>query len=698
MRAGLYFCRIAKLTVLLLCSWLSAAQAPVDSLPPLRPEPDADLIEDFIQNNEDENGFDFNTVFEALEGFRSSPLNLNKAGAEELKELLLLTDLQINNLLAHRQNHGKLISIYELQSISGFDLSTIKRLLPYVRVDGGLDDLRLSVGQMFSEGSNELFLRWFRVLEEERGFKRDNFLGDRNRYYVRYKHRYANRLSVGFTAEKDPGEEFFKGSNQQGFDYYSAHLYLRDYNSWLKSLAVGDFTASFGQGLLLYSGFGYGKSPRTMDIKRTRRAILPYSSVNENNYFRGLATTIQITPKIEVTAFASFNRRDGNIVQLDTLDNEEQVSSFTSLQQTGLHRTEAEIEDKNAVTSSSYGASIKYKTDAWHIAWNNIHHHFRQPFEFTPQAYNRFFFKGNNNFSSSVDYSFLYRNYNFFGETAISDNGSIAAVHGLIMSMSQRMNLALLHRHFPKDYQSLAANPFAETTGARNETGFYVGLEYLPSNRWRLNAYADVYRHPWLRFNADAPSRGYEYRIRLTYFRKRQMESWLEFRTETKQINRPNNESRLNTLADFRLTQFRWHLSQKVSKSIELRTRVHGGFDNGITGETLKGILVYQDIVFKPLRFPLSFTSRFALFDTDGFNVRFYTYENDLTYTFSVPAYFDQGSRFYINVRYKGIRKLTIEARYARSYWPNLEQIGSGNNLIEGNGRSTVSGQVIWRF
>ncbi|MBK8472078.1 MAG: hypothetical protein IPL33_07835 [Sphingobacteriales bacterium] len=56
--------------------------------------------------------------------------------------------------------------------------------------------------------------------------------------YARYRYKYGNKISYGITAEKDPGEPFFKGANAQGFDFYSAHLYLRDIGIF-KHIALG---------------------------------------------------------------------------------------------------------------------------------------------------------------------------------------------------------------------------------------------------------------------------------------------------------------------------------------------------------------------------------------------------------------------------------------------------------------------------
>jgi len=52
-----------------------------------------------------------------------------------LQALHLLSDIQISNLTDHIIKYGKLITIYELQTIDGFDLQTIRKLLPYIKVN-----------------------------------------------------------------------------------------------------------------------------------------------------------------------------------------------------------------------------------------------------------------------------------------------------------------------------------------------------------------------------------------------------------------------------------------------------------------------------------------------------------------------------------------------------------------------------------
>ena len=693
-----------RLLLILLFFYPLAAWAQVDSL---QQPPDAaqQVIEDFLQNTDSEGSFDFNTIFEELQNYQDNPINLNEADEEELQNLQLLSDIQILEFLNYRRTTGELLSLYELQAVPSFDLQIIRAILPYVSVNKGLDDYQQSILQMLGSGQNELYLRWSRILEEQKGYTPlaegqtgQRYLGDPNQFYLRFKHSYSNKLSLGITAEKDRGEEFFTGSNKQGFDFYSAHLFLKDYNRTIKAIAIGDYQVSFGQGLILFSGFGAGKSSYVMNIKRNARTLRPYTSVNESNFQRGAAVTLAFGDHLEVTALASYRQRDGNVLEQDTSDVDQDIRQASSLDIDGLHRTPNEIEDENVIGQQTFGGRLRWKGDRGHIALNALYEQIDAELSATERPYNRFYFRGDRLFNASLDYSFIFQNYNFFGETAVSDNGAIATINGLLMGLDRKVDLAILLRHFPRNYQALFPNPLAEGTNARNETGLYLGLEVRPHRFWKISAYFDAWTFPWLRFDVDAPSRGYEYRARLTYFRKRDLEVYVEVRNETKERNIGVIDRKNDFILPNQAFQTRLHFSKKVNKSVELRSRIDVGFASNDINTTQRGFVIYQDVIYKPIGFPLSFTTRFALTDTDGFNARYYSFENNLLYTFSIPAYYNRGSRFYINLRYKGIRNLTLEARIAQTYWRNQDTFGSGLEEIQGPRRTQVSAQVKYKF
>ncbi len=691
--------KLAPLLFFILCSLVTTAQT--DSLATLSQE---DLLEFFAAGEDEESSFDYNDIFERLDYLRRRPLNLNRADDAALSDFPFLNELQRAALLEYRRTAGDFISIYELQAVPGFDLGTIRQLLPFVKVSepGLLDEPFFGETR---ESRSQLLMRWARTLEARRGFTvppddslANRYLGDRNRLYLRYKYTQPNRLSFGITAEKDAGEEFFKGSNKQGFDFYSAHLFFQNPMKGVHAVALGDYSVSMGQGLIIFQGFAPRKSALTTHVKRSGRNLRPYSSVNEFDFFRGMAASVSLAKNLELLGFASIRRRDANLEEPEEVSPDEPVLNFiSSLQTSGLHRTRLEIADEGAIRQTSAGAILKWQKRRYHIAFNGLYEHLDKPLQRNPALYNQFYFNGNQLLNFSIDYAYTFRNFHFFGETARSDNGALATLNGLLLALDRRIDLILLHRDFARDYQSLNAKPFAEAGGGANEKGVYLGLQFQFDKQWRLNAYYDIYRHPWLRFRVDAPSAGQEWLTRLTYTKRRKMEAYLQVRQETKEQNADAESGKFDELVPVRLFQARLHFSYQLSKSLEWRSRLDAGFSE-TAGERSTGIVLYQDLLYRAIGSPVSFSTRFAIFDTDGYQVRYYAYERDVLNDFSIPAYYDRGTRFYLNMGYRISRQWRLEARYARSYFTNLSAIGSGLDEINGQSRSDVKLQLRLEF
>lgn len=338
-------------------------------------------LENVAEGSTDEEA-DYTTLTEVLVYSNENPINLNKTNREELQALQLLSDIQINNLLSHIEKNGKLITIYELQGISGFDLQTIQKILPYVKVTDNFSSAHFAPKEMFKNGQHTIVFRYGRTLEDQTGFsdidsaslyksQNSRYIGSPDKLYARYRFTYGTNVSWGITAEKDQGELFLKnkqkfnydwyekglnGNQKSGFDFYSAHFYLKNVK-FIKALAIGDYQATFGQGLTIWSGQGFGKSSEIMTSKKSGRGISPYASVDENRFMRGIATTLGYK-KIEITGFYSRKHVDANVS--DTTDTGE-TAQISSLQETGYHSTVSEIADKDAILQTIYGGNISYK-------------------------------------------------------------------------------------------------------------------------------------------------------------------------------------------------------------------------------------------------------------------------------------------------------------------------------------------------
>lgn len=663
-------------------------------------------IEAIVENLDEGVELDYTTLFDELSFRLDHPLDLNKASEQELRQLYMLSDLQILSLFTHLKEFGDLEDIHELQAIKGWDLVTIYFVLPFVKVGAGLEADKWTLKGLAEEGTHDLFIRYTRVLEEQRGFSsispeelaenpNQRYLGSPDKLYTRYRFRYRNNLSIGLTAEKDAGEEFFTGTQKQGFDFYSAHVYYED-KGWLRKVALGDYQAQFGQGLTLWSGLAFGKSPFLTTAKRNAIGIRPYTAVDENLFFRGAAVTLG-KGKTELTLLYSQKDIDANIIANDTTDSEV-LLTVSSFQLSGFHRTENELFDRDAIGEKHIGGNLAYKSRRFSIGATAVASEWDADVERNLQLYNQFEFNQSQNFVGGVDYNFILRNMNFFGETSVSQNGGVATVNGLLMALDKRLSMAIVQRKFDRDFQNTYASAFAERSRPNNESGVYVGIEFSPVRKWQFTGYVDQFKFPWLSFLADAPTTGHEYLMQLTHKPSRGSEFYIRWRKRQKNRNTTVVEAPIDFPVQWNQENFRAHAAYKVHPNLTFKTRVEWTRYQLDGGERENGFLLYQDLVFKKIGTPYNFTLRYALFDTDSYNSRIYAYENDVLYFFSIPAYNNSGSRFFVVSKIHLAKGVDLWLRYARWMYLDTTQINSGLNEIQGNTKSEVRLQLRLRF
>jgi hypothetical protein len=308
------------------------------------------------------------TQWQQLAYLQKHPLNLNAATDNELKALRLLTDLQIGNFLMYRQQLGALIHIYELQAIPGWDVTTIKRLLPYVTVSDQ-KSITARLGERFSHGEQTALLRFAATVNNSPEHKKqtDTYLGSPAAVLFRYKYNYKNLLQYGLTGDKDAGEQFFKGVQKNGFDFYSFHFFARKLGI-IQSLAIGDFTVGFGQGLIQWQGMAFKKSAEVLMIKRQGPALQPYNSAGEYNFHRGIGITLQ-KKTAQLTLFGSVRKLSANLVSDSALSGVENISSILTM---GYYRTAAELNDRYNVQCITAGGSVKVANNRSHIGINAV--------------------------------------------------------------------------------------------------------------------------------------------------------------------------------------------------------------------------------------------------------------------------------------------------------------------------------------
>ncbi|MGC4103067.1 ComEA family DNA-binding protein [Ferruginibacter sp.] len=662
---------------------------------PVVPATQEQQMESMAESNAQEELED-DSYLQQMQQYLKDPVNLNYAGADELRELGLLDPLRVEQLLIYRNVFGKFIDIYELQAVPGWNVELLRKLKPFITVEQR-SNIAATFAQRIGKGEHSLLLRTGQVLERSKGYLADtatNFYpGSPQKLLLRYKYQFKNLLQYGILGEKDAGEQFFKGNQKQGFDFYSFHLFIRNAGR-IKALALGDFTVNLGQGLIQWQSMAFKKSVAVLNAKREATVLRPYNAAGEINFHRGIGITVGKN-KWEATAFISYRKIDGNFVHDSLLVAEDFISS---LQTSGYHRTQSELADKGIQQQLAMGGNISYRFKKLRIGFNTIQYKFKLPLQKEAEPYNLYALTGKTLGNSSFDYSYTHQNMHFFGELAITNHFDKAFINGLLLSAAPEVDLCFLYRDISPAYQSLYSTAFTENSTPTNEKGFYMGIAVRPASAWTINAYADFYKFPWLKFGVNAPAAGTEYLMQVSYKPNKQVEAYTSFRSGIATANDAAGSMPLTSLATSTKLNWRSQFSFQLSPQTSISSRVELTNLNKKTTNAEQGSLVWLSIFHKPARLPLSINARWLYFETDSYNSRIYTYENDLLYYFSIPAFYDKGAKYYININYHINKRLQCWLKWAQTFYKNKTLIGSGLDAINSPVKSEIRVQTVYKF
>lgn len=647
----------------------------------------ADIYDQYAAESEEELP-DPEVFYDELLQLATHPLLLNSANREELERLPFLTPMQVENILYHRYTFGIFTSLYELQLVEGLDMTDIRRMLPFIKLgDGVAESDEVYWWEIRKYGRHELYQRTDFAVETKKGYlpleqtgNTAPYSGDRIYSSLKYRFDFRDRIRFNLTVEKDAGEPWWTGS---GPGFISGSLQLRSFGGFA-NLVVGDFTAGFGQGLVLRQGFRRGKSALATQVINTTAGFKRYASTNEHQFFRGVATSVR---KSDFTfhAFASYRTIDA------TIDD----SLFRSIYTTGLHRTLSEQEKNDRVDQSTAGINITYSRPLYELGFTGVYTRFSQALVPETKPYNQFYFSGLQQFSSGFHYRFRWLLFNIFGETAPAGNNELATVNGLLFSPSSRVSVAMVHRYYPYRFNSLFASSFSAQSRTGNEQGMYIGVEMLPLARWKLTAYADSYRFAWLRYGVDAPSYGNDLLLQLQHEASRKLRLTLRYRYRQAFGSRRLTSNPVVEINSESKWSGRFQLDYTTGL-VEFRNSVEVNQYSGAGTPTI-GYAAWQDVGAGLSTLPLKFSLRYLVFNAPANDNRIYTYEADVLHAFSSPSFSGKGNRLYLVAQYTLAPRVSVWIKASQvRYADGRMQIGSGNEQLEGTKRTEF--HILLRF
>ena len=653
-------------------------------------------FEYWMERNQTEN-IDLTQIQEIWEYHLENPLNLNTVQKEDLTTLDLLSDIQINDLMEHRIKFGSLLTLFELQTLATWDTSFIQLILPFVTLDERSDNPPLTFYELTHKGKIEAITRFQHPVENnwntsinKSNNSSSSYIGNSDYYLTRIRYTYQQKVSFGITAEKDVGEPFFSNINKNGFDFYSSHLQVKA-GRRLKNVIFGDYHVQIGQGLNCWTSFALGKSLELTTSKKNAQVIRPHTSTEENRFFRGVASEFAYK-RFTLLVFASMHRKDASLYA----DSTNQISSVLT---TGYHRTESELARKDRLKENVLGAYLRYDLGTLHLGLASVFMHYSPSINSKVTNYNQFDFRGKQYQSTSVDYSYTYRNLLVFGEFSYVDfSKKTAFLQGVMLALDSKNSVSLLYRNYDKAYETRCNAGFSEGNTVQNETGLYVAFTSVFAKYWSLQAYSDFFKFPWLKQQVSLPSKGVENCMQITWKPSKTLEFYVRCRSQIKEQNSSLITEDLKFLTTVNQSNLRFNLMYKMTDLLEIRSRLEGVSISRLDKQKETGLLFFQDINLTSKSKKSDFILRFVLFDTDSYASRIYSFESNPTYQYSSPAFYGKGIRAYVLVHLTFWKRLDcwVKVGDTRYVITNSNSIDL-NQLIETQ-KKEINIQLRWKI
>ncbi|MCX6267978.1 MAG: helix-hairpin-helix domain-containing protein [Bacteroidetes bacterium] len=612
-----------------------------------------DLIEKSVETMEMDH--DFADLAADLADLSAKPVNLNAAREDELNAIPFLTEQQRRDLLSYITTYGEIFSIYELQSIQGFDTSLIQNIRPYILISPASRVPPPTPKNLIRFGRHDLMVKYEQGFPESLGYlaadsvmgvnPKSQYPGSPQRYYFRYAYSWFDKLQIGIAGEKDPGEQFFRGAQSKGMDFYAAYFCLSNIGI-LKNLTIGNFRVSYGQGLTMGSGLSLGAVPGFSTNIPRATGIRSSLGMSEASYLRGLAATIKFK-RLEISGFASYHPRDGTTISIDSSSSRaEEISSFAT---TGYHRTNLELAKRNVLTELVFGGNVNFTMSpnqqiGFKIGVTGIFYKYSAAVIPPVHPYNQFGFRGNQNMNTGIDFQLRYRGIHFFGEIGRSQNGGMAWLTGAILTPDPRVCITLIYRNYHLTYQNLFSNAFGQNSMNANERGIYTAISAAIHPKVNLSGYIDFFSFPWLKYRVDAPTHGQEFGMILGWQSSRNVLFNIRFYQKNTRSNIASEPNQiLHTLGDFLTRSYRVGFEWLPGNGILLKTRIEVKEAGESSANRPYGYFVYQEAQIKVCKRLENITLRFALFDIPDYTSRIYVYEPEVLYGYSVPAWLTCG-------------------------------------------------------
>ena len=590
-----------------------------------------------LQTDEQTDNATIEELATTIEELSRNPIDLNNADKSELEKLTMLNDFQISSLWNYLEKHRPVLTVYELQTVMGFDSKDVEAVKRFVTCKPVEKEKKFEIRNRVT-----VLEQYGESMIEDSVVSNPNYQGKPTKTLTRWQSDIGEHVRLSATAEKDPYEHFGK----QGFDFYSGSIAIVK-KRYLKKVILGDYSMHFGQGLVAWNGYSFRN---LTDIRKRSEGLIPYKSLDENQFYRGAAVTLG-NKQWDCSFIVSSHLIDGSV---DTVNN-----TVTSLQKTGYHRTLSEIAGKHSVRFSSVGGNVNYKFSKGMLGFTHITHLFDKPMLPSNKAYNMYAFSGKQMSMSGINVFLNFKQADLFGEAAVTELLHKAIVCGGEFQLTGFLQFSMLYRNYHPGYYSFMNSGFSSGSKTSNEQGFYWALRSQIDTVNSIMASVDLYKHPWLQYGMYDVSTGSVTAI--TYERK--LTNTGKILVQYKYYSKPSNDTTTNlqvkTVSQFQENRVKAALYLQLGEQWRFVTQGVCAFASLTSSPS---VFLSQDVdYYYTDKFSLSL--RYAVFEAT-YDSRISVYESDVRVGTSA-AFFGEGDKFYIKANYHLGKNLQFSAKYA---------------------------------
>ena len=637
-------------------------------------------------------------MFEELSFIEQNPINLNAVTRDELMRFPLLSINQANALSDFLEKNRPVYTVFELRNVYMLDYATVKLILPFFYVgELAKEKEPFDINDFIKYSRHNVQVRFDKTLNKRAGYgdfsdsilaKYPNrkYLGEDFYHSMKYSVAYHDKFQVGIVGEKDAGEPFWQPDYKKGYDYYGFHLIVRDVGK-LKTLALGDYRLSFGQGLVLNNDFMLGKGFFSDNIVRQTTLPKRHFSTAESGFFRGAAGVIRLQ-NVDFTTFYSNKLIDA------TVSSDEEITSFKT---DGYHRVPLDMSKRNNTHEQVMGGNINYRLNRFQIGVSGIHHAYNRMYNPILRYYNADYWRGRESMNFGVDYSYRFSKFNLAGETARSQNGAIAHIHMLQYNPSSLASFTVSYRDYPATYQAMYAKAFADGGRVQNERGLYVGSTFYPIARVTISMFGDVVRFPTPKYNVQEPSSALDLYALGTYSFSQDnfFEVRYKFKRKYKNAKYPDEET--TTVLPYQTNKLRLRYLNTLKNGGYFRTTVDFANYQLLYFPHEFGYMISQNFGHRGNK-RFHGDGFFGYFNSDTYNARLYSYERNILSTFYMPSFYGKGFRATLSLRWNLLNNLSFSVKVSQTRYFNRDVISSGTEQINGNKRSDIFTYLTWKF